>query len=102
GTDGCVATDAEGPAVGKAVTVADPADGARAAVAASTSAFVIRPPSPDPTTLVRSTPRSLASRRTIGDKICDRGPRSTNGVYAPAPAGAGAARGGVRGATTVE
>src|SRR3954470_22354915 len=79
GIDGVTITAAAaGPADGNGVTVA--AEAAGAPVVASTSAFVIRPPSPVPATVVRSIPRSRASLRTIGDKMLERGPRSGIGA----------------------
>src|SRR3954469_7197659 len=79
GIDGVTITAAAaGPADGNGVTVA--AEAASAPVVASTSAFVIRPPSPVPATVARSIPRSWASLRTIGDKMLERGPRSGIGA----------------------
>src|SRR4051794_23546586 len=79
GIDGVTITaTAAGPADGNGATVAGEAAGA--AVAARTSAYVIRPPSPVPATVARSIPRSRASLRTIGDKMLERGPRSGIGA----------------------
>ena len=64
---GCGAAPGEGtPDVG---TAAGPA-----AMAASTSCLVMRPPVPVPAIADRSRSCSAASLRTSGDRICDRGP----------------------------
>src|SRR5438552_4988798 len=63
-----------------------------------TTAFVILPPLPVPGICARSRSCSFASRRTSGERICERGPRSGT-VAIAAAAGAteveGAAAGGV-------
>src|SRR5580765_3818367 len=55
---------------------------------AITSAFALRPPLPVPAICARSRSCAFASRRTSGERICERGPRS--GTVATAAAGAGA------------
>src|SRR6266550_4474195 len=60
---------------------------------AITSAFVILPPLPVPAICARSRSCSFASRRTSGERICERGPRSGT-VAAAAAAAAGAAAAG--------
>src|SRR5699024_1266044 len=93
-------TDVPDPAPGGVVApvgAAAPAAGAVGAVvddrlAASTSSRAITPPSPDPTTAVRSTPRSLASLRTGG--FASTGPLAIPGSVSARPGtGSGAPRG---------
>src|SRR5204863_469382 len=48
------------------------ASGAVAAFAAPTSAARMAPPGPEPRTILRSTPRSAARRRALGDAVAGR------------------------------
>src|SRR5947207_518057 len=63
---------------------------------AITSAFVILPPLPVPGICARSRSCSFASRRTRGESICERGPRS--GTVATASAAGAEAAAGATGA----
>ena len=60
------ATGAAGRAAGAAAATGALCDGADAGFAAMTSSLRIRPPIPEPRTVERLTPRSLANLRTIG------------------------------------
>ena len=71
-------------------TAAGPAPVGPAAMAASTSCLVMRPPVPVPAIDDRSSSCSAASLRTNGERTWERGPRSCSAGAAVAAAAAGA------------
>ena len=100
-TAGWTATCAAGAGAGAAAGTSAVAGAALAAacapppsIAERMSFFVMRPPVPDPSICERSRPCSSASRRTSGERILDRGPRSGRSPAPPPAAGGAAGDGG--------